>query len=122
MGKILNDLPAIRKKFHQYPETLWTEFWTTATICEYLEDLGFELTIGKDIIQPDLREMVPENEIIENSYKEAIEYALKKEEESIKFYQNMKELAKPEDFSTIDMIISEENLHITDLLELKSTT
>ena len=51
MGKILDDLPAIRRKFHKYPETLWTEFWTTASICKYLEDLGYDLTIGNEIIK-----------------------------------------------------------------------
>ncbi len=85
MGKILEDLPAMRREFHQYPETLWTEFWTTATICEYLEKLGFELTIGKEIIQPDLREMVPEEDIIEKCYQDAIEHGA-----NIKYLEKMK--------------------------------
>ena len=72
MGQIREDLPAIRRKFHEYPETLWTEFWTTAKICEYLEQLGFTLTIGGDIIQPDLRQMVPEDIEIETAYQRAL--------------------------------------------------
>ncbi len=51
MEDIMLDLVEIRKKFHQRPETCWTEFWTTAAICKYLESFGYALMIGKEIIQ-----------------------------------------------------------------------
>ena len=85
MGKILDDLPAIRRKFHKYPETLWTEFWTTASICKYLEELGYDLTIGNEIIQEELREMVPEDKIIEEFYSKATEYGAE-----VKYLEKMK--------------------------------
>ena len=50
-----------------------TEFWATVTICEYLEKLGFTLTIGEDIIQSKLREMVPKDEEIQVAYQKALD-------------------------------------------------
>ncbi len=69
-----DDLTQIRRKFHQYPETLWTEFWTTAKICEYLEAWRYKLMVGSEIIQPTLRRMVPPQENIENAYQRAKEW------------------------------------------------
>ena len=51
---------------------------------------------------------------------DAINYAISKEEDSIKFYENMKELTPKGNIPTINVIISEENLHIRDLLEIKA--
>lgn len=51
---------------------------------------------------------------------EAINHAIVKEEDSIKFYENMKELTPKKNIPTIDIIISEEQLHISKLLEIKS--
>ncbi len=42
-----------RREFHQFPETGWSEFWTTSKIADYLEPLGFEILLGKQIINPD---------------------------------------------------------------------
>lgn len=72
MGKIEHDLTSIREIFHQYPETLWMEFWTSAKICEYMEHLGYDLIVGKDIIQPNLRQMVPKDVEIQDFYHRAI--------------------------------------------------
>jgi len=51
---------------------------------------------------------------------DAINYAIGKEEDSIKFYENMKELTPKGNIPAINVIISEENLHIRALLEIKS--
>ena len=51
---------------------------------------------------------------------DAINYAISKEEDSIKFYENMKELTPRGNIPTINVIISEENLHIRALLEIKA--
>jgi len=53
--------------------------------------------------------------------KEVIDYALGKEEDSIKFYENMKKITSFKNAPIIDIIISEENLHIAQLLEIKNT-
>lgn len=50
---------------------------------------------------------------------DAVKYAIKMEEDSIKFYENMKELTPKANGPIIDIIISQENLHITRLLEVK---
>ena len=55
---------------------------------------------------------------INNDY-EAIKYAITKEEESIRFYENIKHFTTKSSNSIIDLIISEENLHLSDLLSLK---
>ena len=67
------NLVDVRSQFHQYPETCWTEFWTTAQICKYLESFGFELLIGKDIIKPDLRINLPPSKEIQYWYQKAID-------------------------------------------------
>ena len=67
------NLAEIRKKFHQHPETCWTEFWTTAEICNYLKSYGYKLMIGEEIIHPELRENVPDSKTIDKWYQNAIE-------------------------------------------------
>lgn len=42
-----------RREFHRFPETGWTEFWTTARIADYLEQMGFEILLGEQIIHRD---------------------------------------------------------------------
>ena len=44
---------SFRRSFHKYPETGWTEFRTTAIIAERLNELGYEVLLGKAIINPD---------------------------------------------------------------------
>ena len=60
----MESLTEIRRKFHQRPETCWTEFWTTAEICKQLELFGYTLKMGREIIQENLRCNVPTPEII----------------------------------------------------------
>lgn len=42
-----------RREFHRFPETGWTEFWTTSRIADYLEQMGFEILLGNQIINRD---------------------------------------------------------------------
>lgn len=42
-----------RREFHRFPETGWTEFWTTSRIADYLEQMGFEILFGNQIINRD---------------------------------------------------------------------
>lgn len=81
----MEDLVAIRKKFHERPETCWTEFWTTAEICKYLESFGFTLMVGKQIIKEDLRGMVPDFQTIDKWYQNAIALGA-----DIKYLEKMK--------------------------------
>ena len=43
---------AYRRDFHQYAESGWREFRTTAKIVEILNQLGFEVAFGKEVIHP----------------------------------------------------------------------
>lgn len=50
MNITLERLIAWRREFHRFPETGWSEFWTTCRIADYLEEMGFEILLGKQII------------------------------------------------------------------------
>jgi len=47
----LNELKNIRRHLHTYPELGFTEFWTTAQICKYLDNWGVEFIFGKKLYQ-----------------------------------------------------------------------
>jgi len=42
-----------RRDFHQYPEPAWTEFRSASLIARRLEELGFSLKIGEEVIAED---------------------------------------------------------------------
>ncbi len=42
-----------RREFHQYPEIGWSEFLTTAKIVKELRQLGFDVKVGTDVINPE---------------------------------------------------------------------
>ncbi|GHV37672.1 aminobenzoyl-glutamate utilization protein A [Synergistales bacterium] len=44
------ELIALRRDFHEYPESAWTEFRTSAVIASRLSGLGYELSMGLDNI------------------------------------------------------------------------
>ena len=47
----LNELRNIRRQLHRFPELAYTEFWTTAQICKYLDDWGIDFQYGEDLYQ-----------------------------------------------------------------------
>ncbi|EXI61756.1 peptidase M20 [Mannheimia granulomatis] len=53
MSLSLEQLIQLRREFHKFPETGWSEFWTTSKIADYLEEIGFQILLGKEIIHPD---------------------------------------------------------------------
>lgn len=46
----LRDLIKTRRELHAHPEAGWTEFWTTAYVASSLEDMGYSVSVGKDVI------------------------------------------------------------------------
>ncbi len=50
MNVDLSQLTEWRREFHRFPEIGWSEFWTTSRIADYLEQMGFEILLGKQII------------------------------------------------------------------------
>ena len=51
--KISKRLTAVRRDFHMFPETGWTEFRTTARLAEELAKAGYEPVFGGDFIKPE---------------------------------------------------------------------
>ena len=49
----LEKLVEWRREFHQYPEIGWSEFLTTAKIVKELRQLGFDVKVGTDVINPE---------------------------------------------------------------------
>ena len=41
----------LRRTFHRHAETGWTEFWTTARVAGILKDLGYAVSVGRDVIK-----------------------------------------------------------------------
>lgn len=68
---ISNKLINYRRDFHKYAEIGWTEFRTTSIIAQKLEDLGYQVKVGSEIIEPFFVMGRPENKIIEQHIKRA---------------------------------------------------
>ena len=66
-------LTEIRRDFHQYPESAWTEYRTTVRIIDALERLGIPFLFGPEIHSPEHMLGKPSAEIQEECMKRAIE-------------------------------------------------
>ena len=66
-------LSAVRRDFHQHPEAGWQEFRTTALLAEALEELGFELFLGDDALDPTERLGVPPALDLESARERALD-------------------------------------------------
>lgn len=53
MQSYIEEMTAIRRRIHRRPEEGWTEFETTALVAEKLKALGFEVKLGRSVINPD---------------------------------------------------------------------
>lgn len=47
-----NEVVGYRRDFHQFAEAGWTEFRTSSKIAEILSALGYEVLVGKEILDP----------------------------------------------------------------------
>ena len=50
--QLTEELIALRRQFHQYPEVGWLEFYTTGKIIEYLKKYEIPFRYGKEIANP----------------------------------------------------------------------
>lgn len=66
------ELIAIRREFHRYPETAWTEFRTTARIIEELKKLGLEPEFGPQLHVPEKMYGMPKPEVLQACYDRAL--------------------------------------------------
>ena len=62
-----------RRDFHRHPESGWTEFRTSALIAERLQQLGYEIKIGAEIICEESMMGVPSSHELEIHMARAIE-------------------------------------------------
>jgi len=68
-NKIIN----YRRDIHKHAESGWTEFRTAAKVAETLDDLGFNLQLGKEVVDQEARMGVPDQEELEKHYQRAKE-------------------------------------------------
>lgn len=71
MPALERELTALRREFHRYPESGWTEFRTTARIIEELEQLGLDVRYGQAIHVPQQRYGLPSPEKLEACWQRA---------------------------------------------------
>ncbi|MDU8925175.1 M20 family metallo-hydrolase [Pasteurellaceae bacterium LIM206] len=69
----LNQLIQWRREFHRFPEIGWSEFWTTSRIADYLESMGFNILLGKQIINEDFVRG-RKQAVVEKGFSAAISY------------------------------------------------
>src|SRR5438046_24120 len=65
-------LLAMRHEFHRLPEVGWVEYGTASRVCEELSRLGFVVRTGRDVIVDDHRLGVPDNNLLETAYENAV--------------------------------------------------
>ena len=70
-GNMGAELTALRREFHTYPESGWTEFRTTVRIIEELERLGLPVRYGREIHVPEKMLGLPEPEVLEACWQRA---------------------------------------------------
>ena len=54
------ELVTLRRDFHHYAESGWSEFRTTAKIIEYLRAHGLTVSFGRDVLDLDYAWAYPE--------------------------------------------------------------
>lgn len=73
------DTIKLRRDFHKYPEIGWLENRTASLIARYLDNLGYDVLIGKDIMKEESRMGLPSQEEFDKAYKKALEQGADKE-------------------------------------------
>ncbi|MFW6266581.1 MAG: amidohydrolase [Halanaerobiales bacterium] len=60
-----------RRDFHKYAETGWTEFRTASIVAQKLDELGYEIKLGREVIKENARMGVPSPEVLTGHYERA---------------------------------------------------
>jgi len=66
-----DEMVKLRRDFHRYAETGWTEFRTASIVARHLENLGFEVLVGEDVIEESAMMGVPPAEELERHMERA---------------------------------------------------
>lgn len=64
-------LKAWRRDFHHHAESGWVEFRTASIVAEELERLGYDVSVGREVIDADSRMGVPEPEVLAQALERA---------------------------------------------------
>lgn len=67
-----NDAIRIRRDFHKYPEKAWLELRTASKIARMLDDMGYLVLTGEDIIKKDARMGLPDQIELDLAYARAL--------------------------------------------------
>jgi len=68
-----------RRQLHRNPQPAWLEFYSTGFVAEKLAEWGYDLLLGKDIIEADKRMVVPDLQTLEAEYDRAIGSGIKEQ-------------------------------------------
>jgi len=71
MAALEQELTVLRREFHKFPESGWTEFRTTARIIEELEKLGLTVRYGREIHVPEKMLGLPKPSVLETCWQRA---------------------------------------------------
>ncbi|MGR5945214.1 M20 family metallo-hydrolase [Enterobacter sp. C4G1] len=66
-------LTAWRRDFHHFAESGWVEFRTAAKVAEILDRLGYELAMGRDVVDADSRMGLPDAQTLAKEFARARE-------------------------------------------------
>ena len=72
MEKLEREMQEIRRDFHKYPESGWTEFRTTARIISELEKLGLPVQYGPSIHVKEKMYGLPDPDVMEACWERAM--------------------------------------------------
>lgn len=62
-----------RRDFHLHAESGWLEFRTASKVAEILDGLGYQLALGRDVIDADSRMGLPDEETLAQAFERARE-------------------------------------------------
>lgn len=75
----------IRRRFHEFPEIGWLEIKTSCFIADYLEQLGYQVAVGKDVLSTKDRMGLPSKKEMKKHYKKV------KDTEKSKYLESFKD-------------------------------
>ena len=74
-----NDAVQWRRELHKHPQPAWLEFFATGFIAEKLTEFGYELKLGRDIIDEQKQLLLPNQEKLQAEYESALKDGVKEE-------------------------------------------
>lgn len=70
-AEIEEKVVAYRRDFHRHAEVGWTEFRTASLVARRLEDLGYEVQVGREVLQEEERMGLPPEEVLAECWQRA---------------------------------------------------